>query len=60
MIGIFYGSSTGNTEEAAHLIRSKLDKESRVINGSFIGLVPDEDNQADMSEERIAAWVASL
>jgi len=160
MIGIFYGSSMGNTEEAANLIKTKLEKESRVINvtemtkeslndfdtvllgsstwglgdlqddwdsklsvlkeadlsnkkigffgcgdqesyadtfadalgiiyeavkdsraefigswptegynfsasaaainGSFIGLVLDEDNQADMTEERVVAWVASL
>ena len=160
MIGIIYGSTTGNTEEAANLIQSKLEKESRVINvteltkeslndfdtillgsstwglgdlqddwdgklsdlketdlsnkkigffgcgdqesysdtfadalsiiyeaikgsgaefigswptkgynfsssaavynGSFIGLVLDEDNQADMTEERVTAWVNSL
>ncbi len=160
MIGIFYGSSMGNTEEAANLIKSKLNKESKIINvtemtkeslndfdtillgsstwglgdlqddwdrklsvlkeadlsnkkigffgcgdqesysdtfadalgiiyevvkdsgaefigswstegysfsasaavynDSFIGLVLDEDNQADMTEDRIEAWVASL
>ena len=32
MIGIFYGSSMGNTEEAANFIKSKLEKESSVIN----------------------------
>jgi flavodoxin I len=35
--------------------------ESRAeINGKFAGLVLDEDNQDDMTAERIAGWVARL
>ncbi|MCD8493393.1 MAG: flavodoxin domain-containing protein [Geovibrio sp.] len=28
--------------------------------GEFVGLPIDEDNQADMTDERIKAWVASI
>lgn len=31
-----------------------------VVNGSFIGLVLDEDNQSDLTEQRIADWTATL
>ena len=31
-----------------------------VRNGAFIGLACDEDNQPDLTEERIANWVATL
>lgn len=36
-------------------------EESRsVINGQFIGLILDEDNQEELSEQRIKEWVQSL
>jgi flavodoxin I len=28
--------------------------------GKFVGLALDEDNQSDLTEERIKAWVAQL
>lgn len=31
-----------------------------VQNGSFVGLVLDADNQAEMTEERVSAWIASF
>ncbi|MEM1134780.1 MAG: flavodoxin [Bacteroidota bacterium] len=31
-----------------------------VIDGKFLGLAIDEDNQADLSEERIEKWVAII
>lgn len=35
--------------------------ESRAIrDGQFVGLALDEDNQSDLTEERIKAWVAQL
>lgn len=35
--------------------------ESKALrNGKFVGLALDEDNQPDLSEERIKAWVAQL
>ncbi|MBW4622309.1 MAG: flavodoxin FldA [Cyanosarcina radialis HA8281-LM2] len=35
--------------------------ESKAVrNGKFVGLALDEDNQSDLTEERIKAWVAQL
>ncbi len=31
-----------------------------VVDGKFVGLALDEDNQSDMTDERISDWVASL
>ncbi len=31
-----------------------------IVDGQFVGLALDEDNQPEMSEERIKAWVAGL
>jgi flavodoxin I len=31
-----------------------------VIDGQFVGLVLDEDNQKELSEERLAAWLADI
>jgi len=31
-----------------------------VRNGKFVGLAIDEDNQSDLTDERITAWVAQL
>jgi flavodoxin len=44
-IAIFYGSSSGNTETAAHSISKKA---------------LDEDNESDLTEKRISDWVAKL
>lgn len=35
--------------------------ESKALkNGKFVGLAIDEDNQSDLTDERVAAWVAQL
>ncbi|MGG6297572.1 flavodoxin FldA [Leptolyngbya sp. AN02str] len=35
--------------------------ESKAVkNGKFVGLALDEDNQAELTDERIAAWVAQV
>ncbi|MER3493314.1 MAG: flavodoxin FldA [Mastigocladus sp. ERB_26_2] len=35
--------------------------ESKAVkNGKFVGLAVDEDNQSDLTDERIKAWVAQL
>merc|ERR1712003_405064 len=31
-----------------------------IVDGKFIGLACDEDNQSDLSEERVTAWVAQI
>jgi len=36
------------------------DESKSVDGGKFVGLPCDEDNQPDMSEERVKAWVAQL
>ena len=111
-IGIFYGSTTGNTESVAKTIAEKLgladgdvhevselnadavaaydvlllgsstwgagdlqddwydgvdvlngytfDESASVVDGKFVGLAIDEDNESDKTEERINAWVEQL
>ncbi|MFN9675593.1 MAG: flavodoxin FldA, partial [Microcystis sp.] len=35
--------------------------ESKALkNGKFVGLALDEDNQSDLTEQRIKTWVAGL
>ncbi|MBN2831735.1 MAG: flavodoxin domain-containing protein, partial [Campylobacterales bacterium] len=31
-----------------------------IIDGKFVGLALDEDNQSDLTDERIASWCAQL
>ncbi|NQE37327.1 Flavodoxin [Microcoleus sp. IPMA8] len=31
-----------------------------VVNGKFLGLAIDEDNQSDLTESRIKSWVSQL
>lgn len=38
----------------------EFDESKAVINGSFVGLVIDEDNQPDKTDERIKKWVEQL
>ena len=35
-------------------------KSKAEINGKFCGLMCDEENQNDMSEDRVKAWVGQL
>lgn len=37
-----------------------FDSSTAVVDGKFVGLVIDEDNQSDMTDDRIKNWVASL
>lgn len=37
-----------------------FDTSKGVINGKFVGLGIDQDNQEDMTEQRIADWVAQI
>ena len=35
--------------------------ESKAVrNGKFVGLAIDEDNQSDLTDERVKAWVAQI
>ncbi len=35
----------------------EFDKSKAVVDGEFVGLVIDQDNQSDMTEERVEEWV---
>jgi len=38
----------------------EFDDSSAVVDGSFVGLPLDEDNQSDLTEERLGAWIESI
>ncbi|MHC5828789.1 MAG: flavodoxin, partial [Nostoc sp.] len=38
----------------------KFSESKAVRNGKFVGLALDEDNQSDLTEERIKTWVTQL
>lgn len=37
-----------------------FENEAPVVNGQFVGLVIDEDNQEDLTDERISNWVENI
>ena len=65
-IGLLYASSTGNTERGATVIGAwptdthAFDASSAVVDGEFVGLAIDEDNQSDLSGARIEARVEQI
>lgn len=38
----------------------EFDTSTAVIDGSFVGLPLDEDNQSDLTDDRLGAWIESL
>ena len=38
----------------------EFDESKAVVNGKFVGLALDNDNQSDLTESRIEAWVAQI
>lgn len=38
----------------------EFDESKGVVNGKFLGLVVDEDNESDKTDDRIAAWVEQI
>jgi flavodoxin I len=38
----------------------EFNKSKAVKNGKFVGLALDEDNQSELTDQRIKAWVAQL
>ncbi len=38
----------------------EYEKSKAEVGGKFVGLVLDQDNQADLSEERLATWIAQV
>ncbi|MFV0482442.1 MAG: flavodoxin, partial [Campylobacteraceae bacterium] len=37
-----------------------FDESTAVVNGKFVGLAIDEDNQSDLTSERIDSWINSI
>lgn len=37
-----------------------FDESTAVVNGKFVGLALDEDNESDKTDERISAWVEEI
>lgn len=37
-----------------------FEESKSVVDGKFLGLIIDEDNQSDLTDERVATWVAQL
>ena len=50
------GTIVGHTSTDGY----EFDNSEAVREGKFIGLVIDEDNQSDLTDQRIASWVASV
>merc|ERR1740124_1906797 len=46
--------------DAAGELYEQVTKAGAILDGSFVGLMTDEDNQSDLSEDRANAWVAQL
>lgn len=62
-IGIIYEriANTGATFFGAWPTEDYTFDESKgVVNGKFLGLVVDEDNESDKTDERVAAWVKQI
>ena len=38
----------------------EFDESKGIVDGKFLGLVIDEDNESDKTDDRIAAWVAQI
>ena len=38
----------------------EFDESKGVVDGKFLGLVIDEDNESDKTDDRIAAWIAQI
>jgi len=50
------GRVVGQTDTEGYTFKSSRS----LVGGRFVGLVIDEDNQADLSDQRIRDWVASI
>jgi flavodoxin I len=35
----------------------EFNKSKAIVNGEFVGLVLDQDNQSDLTEERLEEWL---
>jgi flavodoxin I len=59
-IGTLYKEFSGRNAEIIGLWPTEgyvFESSTAVIDGSFAGLVIDDDNQAHLTEERVASWV---
>ncbi|MDR1554766.1 MAG: flavodoxin, partial [Campylobacteraceae bacterium] len=37
-----------------------FEESTAVVDGKFVGLIVDEDNQSDLTESRVEKWVESI
>lgn len=62
-IGTLYEAVRGSAEEVVGswpVDDYEFANSTAVVDGAFVGLPLDEDNQSEMTEERISSWVAGL
>jgi flavodoxin I len=62
-VGILYEAVVEAGAEVIGLTSTddySFDESRAVVDGKFIGLILDEDNESEKSDERISAWVSSL
>ena len=50
------GKTVGQTSTEGY----DYEESKAVVDGKFVGLALDEDNQAELTDERVANWVAQL
>lgn len=53
-------ASGGNMIGAVSTDGYSFDESASVVDGKFVGLALDEDNESDKTDERIAAWVEEI
>lgn len=62
-MGVLYETISGKCKKiigATSTDGYEFDESRSEVNGKFVGLVIDEDNQSDLTEERIEKWVAQI
>lgn len=61
-IGMIYEKVPGDAKKVGEWPTDEYDfSDSKgVVDGKFVGLVIDEDNQSSMTKERISAWVEQI
>ena len=60
-IGLFYGSTSGNTRRIAELMQRELDEVSSSTRSRLRrGLVFDEENQPELTPKRVAKWARRI
>jgi flavodoxin I len=62
-MGLLYEALEGKGIKAVGTVSTddySFDSSKAVKNGKFIGLAIDEDNESDLTEQRVDAWITSI